>query len=56
MSDTRHGMQKLFFQNIPLIIFNNFNFDQLVVKIKFKGLKLQLSSRNTEKLLYDVSK
>jgi hypothetical protein len=38
ISNTRHGVQKLFFQNIPLIIFNNFNYDRLVMKTKFKGL------------------
>ena len=49
MCDTGHGMQKIIFQNIPLIILNNFNYDQLVVKTKFKGLKRQLSSQITEK-------
>ena len=49
MSDTGHGMQKLFFQNIPLIIFTNFNHDQGVVKTRFKGLKRQLSCQITEK-------
>ena len=56
MSDTRHGMQNLFFQNIPLIIFNNFNHDQHVVKTKFKGLKRQWSSKTTKEQLNDVSK
>ena len=49
MSDTRHGMQKQFFQNIPFSILNNLNHDQLVVKTNFKGLKPQLSSQITEK-------
>ena len=48
MSDTGHGMQKPFFQNISLEIFNNFNCDQFVVKTNFKGLKWQLSSQITE--------
>ena len=33
------GWEYFFFQNISLIIFNNFNYDKLVVKTKFKGLK-----------------
>ena len=47
---------KTFFLNISLLIFSNFNHDQLVLKSKFKGLKWQLSSKITEKLLNDVSK
>ena len=38
MSDTRHGMQKKKIQNVPLIIYDNFNYNHLVVKTKFKGL------------------
>ena len=56
MSDTGHGMHKKNFQNIPFIIFNNFDHDQLLVKTNFKGLKWQLSSQITEKWLSDVSK
>ena len=38
MSDTGHSMQKHLFQNMSLIIFNNFNHGQLVMKTRFKGL------------------
>ena len=44
------------FQDISLDIFSNFNHDQLVLKTMFEGLKRQLSSHITEKLLNDVSK
>ena len=47
---------KMHFQNIPLLILNNFNHYQLVVRTKFKGLRRQLSSPITEKLLSNVSK
>ena len=30
-----------FFQNISIIIFNTFNYDQLVMQTKFKALKRQ---------------
>ena len=56
MPDTEHGIQEQLFQNIPLNIFNNFKYDQLVLKIKFKDLKRQLSSQITEKYLNEISK
>ena len=48
MSNTGHGMQKDFFQTIPLITSNSLNHNQFVVKSKFKGLKRQLISQITE--------
>ena len=56
ISETGHGMQKCFFQNISLNIFNNINCDQFVVKTKFKALKRQFSSQITKKWLNDVFK
>ena len=56
MSDTEHSMQKHLFQNISLIIFNNFNHDQLAVKTKLKCLKRQLSNQIIEKWSSGVSK
>ena len=55
MSDTGHCMQILFFQNIPPIIFRDFNYDQHDVKTKFKGLKRQVNSQILKKWLNDVS-
>ena len=54
MSETRHGMEKIFQNIFIIILYNNFTYDQLVVKTKFKGLKRQLSSKITEERLNDV--
>ena len=43
------------FHNIPLTIFNNFNYDRLFVETKNKGLKRQLSSKITEEWLNEIS-
>ena len=37
MSETGHGV-KTFSQNNPFNVFNSFNYDQLFVKTKVKGL------------------
>ena len=56
MSDTGYCMQKPFSKRKNLIIFYNFNHDQLGVKTKFKGLKRQLSSKINGKWINDLSK
>ena len=54
MSNRGYCRQIHFFRNIPPIIFSNFNYDQLVVKTKFKGLKRQSSGKITDRWLNDV--
>ena len=41
MYNTGHSIQKKFSEYFTYHISNNFNYDQLAVKTKFKGLKLQ---------------
>ena len=55
MSETGHSM-KIFSQNNPFDVFNNFKYDQRFVKKHVSELKCQLSSRITEKWLNDVYK
>ena len=45
-----------FFPNNSFDVFNNFKYDQIFVKSKFKGLRRQLSSKITEELLNDFTK
>ena len=49
-------MQKRFSEYSFYHILNKLNHDQLVMKTNFKGLKRQLSSQITEKLVNDASK
>ena len=50
MLDMGHGIKLFFFQNVSLIVLNNFKHDQLYLKSKFQGLKRQLSGKINEKL------
>ena len=48
MLDMGHGIKLFFFQNVSLIVLNNFNHDHLFLKTKFQGLKRQSSGKISE--------